>query len=58
MSAEVHLLHTGYVRDDGVASTVTLVLDGPAVMIVDPGMVADRDLIIGPCRSTAWAPRR
>ena len=48
MSAEVHVLHTGYVRDDGVASTVTLVLDGPVVIVIDPGMVASRDLIIGP----------
>lgn len=50
MPATLHVLHTGYVRDDGVASTVTLVLDGEAVIVVDPGMVAERGLIIGPLR--------
>jgi glyoxylase-like metal-dependent hydrolase (beta-lactamase superfamily II) len=50
MSATLHVLHTGYVRDDGVASTVTLILDGGAVIVVDPGMVADRSLLIGPLR--------
>ena len=50
MPATLHVLHTGYVRDDGVASTVSLVLDGEAVIVVDPGMVADQSLLIGPLR--------
>jgi glyoxylase-like metal-dependent hydrolase (beta-lactamase superfamily II) len=50
MQAKVHVLHTGYCRDDGVSSTVTLILDGEAVIVVDPGMVADRSLLIGPLR--------
>jgi glyoxylase-like metal-dependent hydrolase (beta-lactamase superfamily II) len=44
--ATFHLLHTGYVRGDAVASSVSLILDGDARLIVDPGMVADRDLIL------------
>ncbi len=48
MAASYHLLHAGYVRDDGVASSVSLVVDGEAVIVVDPGMVADRELILGP----------
>jgi glyoxylase-like metal-dependent hydrolase (beta-lactamase superfamily II) len=56
MSGEVHVLHTGYVRDDGVASTVTLVRDGPVVIVVDPGMVADPDLIIGPLHEHGLDP--
>ena len=41
------VLHEGYVGRDGddgrVAGTVTLILDGDAVIVVDPGMVASRD---------------
>jgi glyoxylase-like metal-dependent hydrolase (beta-lactamase superfamily II) len=50
VAATYHLLHAGYVRDDGVASSVSLVVDGDAVIVVDPGMVADRELILGPLR--------
>ena len=56
MAATHHLLHAGYVRDDGVASSVSLVLDGSAVIVVDPGMVADRELILAPLRSLGVAP--
>ena len=46
-SASVLVLHEGYVGRDGddgrVAGTVTLILDGDAVIVVDPGMVASRD---------------
>ncbi len=42
----MHILHDGYAREsDGqehVASTVTLIIDGDTVIVVDPGMVADR----------------
>lgn len=53
----VHLLHAGYAREapDGIAGTsvgssIVLVLDGDARIIVDPGMVATRDLILDPLR--------
>lgn len=40
------MLHNGYVGIDGdderVSGTVTLILDQGAVIVVDPGMVADR----------------
>ena len=46
-SASVFVLHEGYVGRDGddgrVAGTVTLILDGNAVIVVDPGMVASRE---------------
>jgi len=49
-TAEVHVLNEGYVGlagDDGrVSGTVTLIKDGDAVIIVDPGMVASRDLLL------------
>ncbi len=49
-SASVYVLHEGYVGRDGdderVAGTVTLILDGDAVIIVDPGMVASREALL------------
>ena len=49
-SASVHVLHEGYVGLDGdderVAGTVTLITDGDAVIVVDPGMVASRDALL------------
>jgi glyoxylase-like metal-dependent hydrolase (beta-lactamase superfamily II) len=56
MAAIHHLLHAGYARDDGVASSVSLVIDGAAVIVVDPGMVADRELILAPLRGLGLAP--
>ncbi len=52
---EVHLLHAGYTGPN-VASTVVLVLDGDATIVVDPGMVADRSLILDPLRAHGVAP--
>jgi len=58
-SAEVHVLHEGYVglESDGerVSGTVTLILDGDAVIVVDPGMVADRGALLAAL--TAHGPR-
>lgn len=50
-TAEVHVLHEGYVGLGGdgerVSGTVTLITDGDAVIVVDPGMVPDRDALLG-----------
>ena len=58
-SAEVHVLHEGYVGlegdDERVSGTVTLIIDGGAVIIVDPGMVADRGTLLAAL--TAHGPR-
>lgn len=43
----VHVLHPGY-AGDSVASTVSLVSDGDALIVVDPGMVARRAAILDP----------
>ena len=60
-SAEVHVLHNGYVGLDGdgerVSGTVTLIRDGDAVIIVDPGMVADRDALLAALRAHGPAPQ-
>ena len=46
-SAAVFVLHEGYAGLDGddsrVSGTVTLIVDGNTVVVVDPGMVASRD---------------
>jgi glyoxylase-like metal-dependent hydrolase (beta-lactamase superfamily II) len=44
--AQFHILHTGYASDDLVAGTVSLVIDGESRLVIDPGMVADRTLIL------------
>ncbi|WP_432824473.1 MBL fold metallo-hydrolase [Dactylosporangium sp. CA-092794] len=54
-TATYHLLHAGYVGGT-VASTVALVRDGDVVLVTDPGMVRDRELILGPLRELGVAP--
>lgn len=58
MAAVHHLLHAGYARDDGVASSVSLVLDGGTKIVVDPGMVSDRGLILEPLRALGVEPEQ
>ncbi len=53
MTATFHLLHTGYVgaeTDEGmrVGSTVSLIQQGDALVVVDPGLVPTRAAILGP----------
>ena len=45
--ATVNVLHTGY-TGDRVGGTVVLVRDADATIVVDPGMVAARSLILDP----------
>ncbi len=47
MTTTVHLLTAGY-AGERVASSVTLVRDGDALIVADPGMVADRRRILDP----------
>jgi glyoxylase-like metal-dependent hydrolase (beta-lactamase superfamily II) len=60
-SAEVHVLHNGYVGLDGdgerVSGTVTLIRDGDTVIVVDPGMVADRDALLAALEAHGPAPQ-
>ncbi|GAA4356481.1 MBL fold metallo-hydrolase [Angustibacter luteus] len=55
MTALLDVLTAGYVGDR-VAGTVTLVRDGALVAVIDPGMVADRDRILGPLTDLQVAP--
>jgi len=54
MTAEITVLNNGYVGNR-VASTVTLVRDGAAVVVVDPGMVASRQTILDPLAAAGVA---
>ena len=51
----VHLLHAGYAQDR-VGSSITLVRDGTALIVTDPGMVARRSLILDPLRELGVDP--
>ena len=53
--ASVHLLHAGY-SGERTASSVALVRDGDALIVVDPGMVARRGLILDPLRELGVQP--
>lgn len=55
MAAQLDVLSAGY-ADDRVASSVVLVRDGDVVVVVDPGMVASRDRILGPLAALGVAP--
>ena len=55
-TARLDVLVQGYVRMPHVAGTVSLVRDEDRIVIVDPGMVADRDLILGPLRDLGVRP--
>jgi glyoxylase-like metal-dependent hydrolase (beta-lactamase superfamily II) len=59
-SADVHVLHQGYVGLDGdeerVSGTVTLIADSGVVIVVDPGMVPSRAALLAALRSHGFEP--
>ena len=55
MTAQLDVLAVGY-AGDRVASTVVLVRDGDATIVVDPGMVARRDAILRPLEALGVRP--
>ena len=58
MTTTVDLLHAGYIRDDGsrVGSSISLVRDGDAILVADPGMVARRSMITDELAARGVAP--
>lgn len=54
-TASLRVLSTGYLGRR-FASTVTFVRDGAAVIVVNPGMVADIESILGPLRDLGVRP--
>jgi glyoxylase-like metal-dependent hydrolase (beta-lactamase superfamily II) len=55
-TARLDVLVEGYVRMPHVAGTVSLIRDAGRVVVVDPGMVADRDRILRPLRDLGVRP--
>jgi glyoxylase-like metal-dependent hydrolase (beta-lactamase superfamily II) len=59
-TADVHVLHQGYVGLDGdeerVSGTVTLIADSGVVIVVDPGMVPSREALLAALRSHGFEP--
>ncbi|WP_106396297.1 MBL fold metallo-hydrolase [Actinocorallia populi] len=55
-TARLDVIVEGYVRTPRVAGTVSLIRDADRVIVVDPGMVADRDLILRPMRELGVGP--
>jgi glyoxylase-like metal-dependent hydrolase (beta-lactamase superfamily II) len=59
-SATVHVLAAGYAREESdgehVGSTITLIRDAAATIIVDPGMVASRDGLLAALAGQGVAP--
>jgi glyoxylase-like metal-dependent hydrolase (beta-lactamase superfamily II) len=56
MTTTIDVLHAGYNTGPTTGSTVSLVRDGEARIVVDPGMVADRRLILDPIRALELTP--
>src|SRR6478735_9338335 len=57
--AEFHVLSDGYLSgddDDRVGSTVSLAVDGPVVVVIDPGLVASRSAILDPLAQHGYGP--
>ena len=53
----VQLIHPGYIRDDSrVGSSISLIRDGSAIVVADPGLVASRRLILEPLAAAGIAP--
>jgi glyoxylase-like metal-dependent hydrolase (beta-lactamase superfamily II) len=57
-TARVDVLVEGYASSPRVAGTVSLVRDEGRVIVVDPGMVADRELILRPLRDLGVRPEQ
>jgi glyoxylase-like metal-dependent hydrolase (beta-lactamase superfamily II) len=55
MPARLDIVAVGY-ANDRVASTVVLIRDEAAVIVVDPGMAASRDVILGPLAALNIGP--
>jgi glyoxylase-like metal-dependent hydrolase (beta-lactamase superfamily II) len=59
-TARVHVLQEGYAREEGqrehVGSSVTLITDGAAAVVVDPGLVRARGALLDALASHGLAP--
>jgi glyoxylase-like metal-dependent hydrolase (beta-lactamase superfamily II) len=55
-AATFTILHAGYVTDDTVAGTVSLIIDGESRLVVDPGMARGPDAILAPLAELGVEP--
>jgi len=53
--ADFHVLNAGY-GGERVASTVSLIVSGGSLVVVDPGMVASRSVILDPIAGLGYQP--
>jgi glyoxylase-like metal-dependent hydrolase (beta-lactamase superfamily II) len=56
MTTTVELIHAGYTRGDHVGSSITVIRDGDAVIVADPGLVASQSLILEPLAARGIGP--
>lgn len=55
--ATVNLIHPGYIGDDGrVGSSISLIRDGAAIIVADPGLVASHGRILDPLAALGVDP--
>ncbi|MEO5965789.1 MAG: MBL fold metallo-hydrolase, partial [Candidatus Limnocylindrales bacterium] len=53
----VDLIHPGYLRDAGrVGSSISLIRDGDAIIVADPGLVASQARILDPLAALGVDP--
>ena len=53
----VELIHAGYIRDESrVGSSISLIRDGAAIVVADPGLVASHARILDPLRDRGIRP--
>jgi glyoxylase-like metal-dependent hydrolase (beta-lactamase superfamily II) len=54
----VELIHAGYARSDNhVGSSISVIRDGDAIIVADPGLVASQALILDPLAERGIHPR-
>ena len=56
--ATLHVIHTGSIDGDHVTSSVSLIFDGDARLVVDPGMVPNRAQMVEDLARLGVAPER
>jgi glyoxylase-like metal-dependent hydrolase (beta-lactamase superfamily II) len=57
MATTVELIHPGYIRDEGrVGSSISLIRDGAAIYVADPGLAASHAAILDPLRARGIEP--
>jgi glyoxylase-like metal-dependent hydrolase (beta-lactamase superfamily II) len=56
MTTTVELIHAGYTRGDHVGSSISVIRDGDAVIVADPGLVASQSLILEPLAARGIGP--